>query len=93
MKRPTFLLTFTVTGQSAFPIDMLRYASAWPATTEDVMTIANSLRSYCADTDGPLSVTLRCYVNAETGIFPERWRSFGWFPDVTTFRHDKLTRQ
>jgi len=39
---PTAVNTFTVSGRGPFPLDMLRYDSAWPVNTVDAETIARS---------------------------------------------------
>jgi hypothetical protein len=54
-----------VAGVGAFPIDMLRYDSAWPADQESV--------SYM-DAKGRRRIKLCSYALPT----PERWSSFGW---------------
>lgn len=69
---------FTVTGAGLFPIDMLRFDMAWPASGEDAAKILGfdfgypenqprgerrSIRMGCAQYDGPTI---------------GRWSSFGW---------------
>ena len=64
---------FTVTGSGDFPIDMLRYDMAWPATSDEAEKIfgveghrslrKRSIRMGCAMHEGPTI---------------GRWSSFGW---------------
>lgn len=68
---------FTVTGTGIFPVDMLRFDMAWPASGEDAALIfghdfgytdeaprkKRSIRMGCAQHDGPTI---------------GRWASFGW---------------
>lgn len=56
-----------VVGVGAFPIDMLRYDSCWPATQADSLLVAD---------DELRTVTLETISGFE--ITPERWKSFGW---------------
>lgn len=39
---PVALKSFCVSGRGPFPMDMLRYDSAWPEQTEDAYAIASS---------------------------------------------------
>lgn len=39
---PVAIKTFTVVGRGPFPIDMLRYDSAWPMDTNDASEITKS---------------------------------------------------
>ena len=39
---PIAVNTFTVTGRGPFPLDMLRYDSAWPVDTTDARAIEAS---------------------------------------------------
>lgn len=39
---PVAKTSFTVSGRGPFPVDMLRYDSAWPADAADVLAICNS---------------------------------------------------
>jgi hypothetical protein len=77
-RRPKPIYWFTVTGRGLFPIDMLRYDMAWPATDEDAVKIVGADFGY--DGDGaprhPRSIRLGC---AQThGPTDGRWASFGW---------------
>lgn len=62
------LKTYTVYGGGQFPLDMLRYDCAWPATQEDVAAI-----DYHADR-GRRSVVLNSYSEPTVA----RWNSFMW---------------
>lgn len=65
------LVSYTVIGSGSFPIDMLRYDQAFPASEYDSGIMAESgnrqvrLNSYSAHA-GKLSVSR------------QRWESFGW---------------
>jgi hypothetical protein len=72
MKRATktYQTTFKVEGKGAFPVDMLRYDSAVPASEADAHRIEKQrdlrtvvLTRTSVDKDGPTVA---------------RWRSFGW---------------
>lgn len=67
---PTIQRTI-VRGALAFPIDMLRYDSAWPATEASSHLIEATLRH---DTAGPIEVIV-CHRKPLTSA---RWESFGW---------------
>lgn len=58
--------TFEVTGNGIFPIDMLRYDSAWPSTGEDAANISGS---------GRRTIRLRTIADQVTSA---RWDSFNW---------------
>lgn len=70
---------FTVKGRGPFPLDMLRYASAWPASSIDAaeMDRDRPIRAVTLETDrgGPK----RCPVHYSVC---DRFKSFGW--TVTT---------
>lgn len=67
MKR---LVDFTVVGTGRFPIDMLRYDGAWPATGE----AAGSIEASFEPGARKRQIKLRA-INAPTEA---RWASFGW---------------
>ena len=66
---------FEVRGSGRFPLDMLRYDTACPATGEDASRIAQ-------DTRGERAVTLRRFTRDPNlfhgGVSIDRWASFGW---------------
>lgn len=64
-----------VSGSLAFPIDMLRYDGAWPASEEESYKIAASVRH---ETEGRIEVEL--YVQGPLNRYPciGRWDSFSW---------------
>lgn len=73
---------FTVEGrntQSSFPIDMLRYDSAYPANSDAVSAIAQSLggttKWFSNDPERTKVVKLR---TTKGSITPLRWKSYGW---------------
>ena len=69
---------FTVEGARRFPLDMLRYDAAWPASGGDVTHIQDSLTT---PDQGRRRVEL---VSAKKPT-PERWESFLW--TVLEVRH------
>ncbi len=71
--------TFIVIGRGEFPIDMLRYDSAYPVTEDDSRVIGQ--RTYEWD---------RGVLLQHRGVQKDweptlgRWKSFGWIPTVRT---------
>jgi hypothetical protein len=67
-----------VTGRLSFPFDMLRYDSAWPATSTDAAILEQMTRNrggfYVAGRRKTATLNLRCYGKPT----PDRWASFGW---------------
>lgn len=66
---------YTLIGALSFPIDMLRYDAAWPATEQDSQLIERTIRHSHADIEGTSTVE----VFATRDLTVDRWRSFGWF--------------
>lgn len=62
---------FVVSGTLPFPIDMLRYDAAWPASESDSAVIESTMRH---DNNGRVEVT----VKARGPLTVGRWESFGW---------------
>jgi hypothetical protein len=56
---------YYATGESYFPLDMLRYDQCWPASSDDAANISSSEHR---------SINLRSHVEPTI----ERWSSFGW---------------
>lgn len=71
-ERPKRMYEYWVTGNGVFPFDMLRYDSAWPATSEDAAKLEWSFSSRYEDRHR--SIKLRSY-REPTGA---RWSSFLW---------------
>jgi hypothetical protein len=68
-----------VRGRGPFPIDMLRFAEAWPADSESVARIHNSIgREVIGEHASVGDVTLYGGRNFVTQHLLERWESFGW---------------
>lgn len=84
MKRYLFL--FDVTGNSEFPMDMLRYDQCYPHTSDDASQITASFH----DRKGPYKVTLVVASEFKGGshvpITPARWSSFLWSVDPSSVR-------
>jgi hypothetical protein len=66
---------FTVTGRGHFPIDMLRYDSAWPAGPIDVELIPQHI-GYMPAEHGVAIIDLISH--SYSGPTDARWASFGW---------------
>lgn len=65
---------FIVRGSGAFPVDMLRYDTCYPATETDSSRIIDSHR---ARSTGEREIRLRGPVSINHPT-PGRWSSFGW---------------
>lgn len=61
---------YTVSGRGRFPLDMLRYDSAWPASSTDSATISATLTVH----RGSAAVQLLSHKSPTA----DRWTSFGW---------------
>jgi hypothetical protein len=66
-EKPRTLYIYYVTGRGQFPLDMLRYDCAWPASSVDVSKIEDYERK-------PRSVQLHSYQEPTIA----RWSSFVW---------------
>jgi hypothetical protein len=62
---------FYVRGRGSFPLDMLRYDSCWPATSEDVAKIESDVRE-------PRTIKLMTAGNPHAVPTVGRWSSFLW---------------
>lgn len=71
-ERPKERIEFTVQGAGRFPVDMLRYDSCWPQTTEDAYAIAEIM------TRDTLTELRRIKLRSNTRPTEGRWQSFGW---------------
>lgn len=68
--------TFRVTGpRRHFPIDMLRYDSCWPTTSEDVRLISNS---FDLEEALPRRITVSLSTASPSAPTEGRWESFMW---------------
>ncbi len=69
---------FKVTGKGTFPADMLRYDACYPKGPEDV----DALYAHTGHEQDPLTIELvhraATKWDAEHGVTPARWSSFGW---------------
>lgn len=66
---------FIVKGTGRFPIDMLRYDGAFPASSSDAVLIASAVKGG-ARRGNEFKITLISKSHAPTSA---RWQSFGWF--------------
>lgn len=67
----------TVEGHHTFPLDMLRYDSATPHSSEDSSIIAESFRPRpLRELNTPFRVELNMHTKTKPTI--GRWKSFGW---------------
>jgi hypothetical protein len=64
---------YTVEGVGLFPIDMLRYDGAWPATAADGLAIHASLRAR-----PPHPATRRIQLISNREPTTARWQSYHW---------------
>lgn len=70
------LYRFKVTGNTAFPIDMLRYDRCFPASARDAGLITSAM-TY--DNNGALTVDLLTYQERKHWMpNSARWKSFQW---------------
>lgn len=76
-KQTGYIVDFAVRGFGEFPLDMLRYDSAWPATESD---------SYRMRDEGKRVVFLTMWCRNGTGPTVGRWESFTW----RVLRQDEL---
>lgn len=67
---------FTVSGQSCFPLDMLRYEGAYPASSTDAAEITESV----ARNDPQRRRVINLMTTRDKDWLPTqaRWKSFGW---------------
>jgi len=67
------MIQYRVCGNAGtFPMDMLRYDHAWPATEDDAHTIHS-----CLSGDTPILHRVQIVLFGLT-CHAERWNSFGW---------------
>lgn len=90
MHQPKFMLTFTVTGDRPFPLDMLRYCTAWPCRTEDAQTIAETYNETLPQETRNVRLCMFVDSTKADPVQCARWRSFGWHTNVTTYQHERL---
>jgi hypothetical protein len=66
----------TITGSGQFPLDMLRYDSCWPSSSEDVNKIHDSFSDHH---EWSISVTRRPLEKRKDKQYwtVDRWHSFG----------------
>ncbi len=71
-----YVYEVTVEGSGDFPVDMLRYDSCYPATSDDVINIGTNQYS----DRGQRKVTIRthCHGRSTQPFHVDRWRSFQW---------------
>jgi len=70
-ERVPMVVRYRVQGSLPFPIDMLRYDAAWPASETD-SNIITSTHQY--ENKGLVQVEVR----SRRPPTPGRWESFGW---------------
>jgi hypothetical protein len=68
--RPREFYRYEVQGIGGFPIDMLRYDSAWPTDSESASRMVTSR----AHAEGRRTIRLASYHRPTV----DRWSSFGW---------------
>lgn len=72
-ERPKILYEYYVTGRGAFPFDMLRFDSCWPATGEDAQKMLDG-NDVFANLGQTVSIKMHSYKEPTT----DRWSSFVW---------------
>jgi hypothetical protein len=74
-----YLFRFTVEGSGEFPVDMLRYDSAWPSSESDSYRISAHYGMPDAKACERRKVELKAYGwHKRWEPNQARWRSFGW---------------
>lgn len=69
------MVTYTVNGSGMFPLDMLRYDAAWPATAADATELEWAIAQPAERRDkGPKPIRLQSYQKPTK----DRWSSFLW---------------
>jgi hypothetical protein len=77
VSRLQYMWRAKVTGNSAFPVDMLRYDQCWPL---DPSPVTQSFRE-----DGSRTGKLTVQIQGVGSLTPDRWASFGWYvSDIET---------
>ena len=73
-----FITVFTVRGNGYFPIDMLRYDTCFPKTTEAAQRLIHP--AAFEEPDELVEVQLGVFHKHKNhhGLTPARWLSFGW---------------
>ena len=66
------IIEYRVFGSGTFPLDMLRYDHAWPATEDDAATITSVITG-----DTPPLHNVQIMLHGYT-CHADRWHSFGW---------------
>ena len=84
------IITFTVSGNGDFPLDMLRYDSCFPLTTDDASNISRPRDERLSDTHRSVRLSIPAECNRN---YPSegRWSSFGWV--VTDVEFDDLATE
>lgn len=99
IQRPEFYSYVVSCRKTAgFPLDMLRFAQAHPATTESAMTIhrlivAEETGDYRALPDGDVSVHLSTAIPTSGAAFADyvkRWQSFGFKVLIHDHAYDEI---
>lgn len=75
---PLYRTDYLVSGQGAFPLDMLRYTQSWPCTEVDARAIETSIE--LATVDDPFTIRLTKYHrDQKPDLAEQRWSSkFRW---------------
>lgn len=72
----TVRFEFTVSGETSFPLDMLRFEGAYPSSSEDVFNIVESRND--ERPAGRIFVNLISVHSKDWLPVQARWRTFGW---------------
>lgn len=71
----TVRFIYTVSGETAFPIDMLRYDGSYPASSTDASAI---IESFIPGNHTRRVINLMTTRDKNWLPIQARWRSFGW---------------
>jgi hypothetical protein len=73
--------TITAPRSRHFPLDMLRYAESFPATTDDANLIEGLIERNTERLPRDVVINLRTGIKFNSACFAQacdRWKSFGW---------------
>ena len=79
---------FHVIGSSHFPLDMLRYDSCFPDSTEAADEIECSVLARAQHQDITLQ---KLHVRKDPQLTPERWSSFLWIIDRSSITTERIS--
>ena len=75
-QKPKKFYSYYVSGHGDFPYDMLRYDSAWPATSSDASKLASPYHAPHHDREWRKRRSIKMHSYCEPTV--ARWSSFSW---------------